>query len=367
MPKIILFVDSDPSIIDELPTSGKHKAICVPTYQKALGILKKTDNCRVVVAELNLDGENGIAFLKHVRKQYPKVVRIALSSKCDCDNVQNALNKGRVFQFIYKPCPPATLKKYLAKALSRYDRDAQERQAMRKTLLGSVNAMVDIVDLVNPEAMGFAKRIRKRVLKVGKALGVPSLWQLELAVLLSHIGCVALPNELMEKMDRAEPLSPEEKQIFSMHPSIAANLLDNIEQMALVTDIIRQQHALLSDDQPLEARIIKVALELDFQERKGKNPLKVLKKMAGRKNAFDPRVIKAMFALLHQSGAHSVRNIGVEELEEGMVLAEDLVNMDGVKLLLRGQKVSKASLIRLQSFHEALGVVDHISVATNSE
>lgn len=367
MPKTILFVDNDDSLLEGLPSSRHYSFVHVSSYGKAFSVLKAEADCRVVMAGLALGEEDGITFLNLVRKKYPKIVRMALVSDDGCARMQEALNKGRVFQFVNKPCSPVEVERYIAKALTRYDKDKKQRQAARMTLLGSVKAMVDILDLVSPEAMGFAKRIRERVLKIGKMLGVPSLWRLELAVLLSHVGCVALPSDIMEKMDHGGSLSPEEQQIFGMHPSIAANLLANINQMDPVAAIIEQQHNKLSDDQLLEARIIKVALELDFQERKGKDPIAVLKKMASRKKTFDVRVVKAMLKMLHQSGVHSVRQVNVEELQEGMVLAEDLVNMEGVKLLLRGQAVSKASLIRLQSFHIALGVVDPIHVVSDEQ
>jgi len=369
MPVNILFVDDNDSALASLP-KGIHKKFNLrhaTSYKKALAILKSKGRCGLLITELGLNNEDGIAFLRNVRKFYPKTVRMVMTASTDFSDVYNTLNSAQAYRFIKKPCPPNELTKIIAQGMHHYEGELGKQQAMRKALLGSVNALVDILDLVNPEAMGFSKRIRSRVMRMGKALGIKLMWQLELAVMLSHIGCVALPSEIMEKMDRGKNLSPEERQIFGMHPSIASNLLANIDQMAHVAEIISHQHSFLSADQPLESRIIKVALDLDRLERKGNNPLAILKKMSTKPKAYDPKVVETMIKLLSAPDGKSVCQLNIEELEEGMVMAKDLINKDGVKLLLRGQPISKASLIRLRAFHIALGIIEPIHVMTDTQ
>jgi hypothetical protein len=54
--------------------------------------------------------------------------------------------------------------------------------------------------------------------------------------------------------------------------------------------------------------------------------------------------------------AETPREVSLDQLAEGMVLARDLVNRDNAKLLLKGQAVSRASLRRLRMFAAELGV-----------
>jgi len=369
MSKSILFVDENDSIITTMPKSlqTQYRLLFASSYKEALTLLKTNDDCRLLITELGLNNKNGIKFLTHVRKNYPQTVRVVLTAQNDCSKACEALNKARIFQFLKKPCPPDILKKHIGEALLYFAKSKEKQQAMRKTLLGSVQAMVDILDLVNPEAMGLSKRIKDRVLRTGKTLGYKPLWQLELAVLLSHIGCVALPSEIVTKMDQGEKLLPEEWQIYCMHPSIASNLLANIDQMAPVAEIIQHELSPLMPDQPLGSRIIKIALDLDRQERKGRDSLTILDKMSTKAKIYDPKIVKIMLKQLKQPDALPVRQLNVEDLQEGMVIAKNLTNKDGVILLLRGQTISKASLIRLKSFHIALGILDPIHVMTASK
>lgn len=362
---IILFVDENDSAMQGqaklLPESCS--LLFASSYKAALRELKAAGNCRLLISELGLNGEDGIKFLSHVSKRYPKTIRMILTDRRDFSDALDALNTARVFQFLEKPCSPDFLKSNIAKALQQYEADRGQERAMHNALVGSVNALVDVLDLVNPEAIGFGKRIHDRVMMAGKRLGFKPLWHLELAVLLSHIGCVALPNDILRKVDEGTPLSPEEKQIFGMHPSIAASLLANIDQMAPVADIIRHQHEAVSPEQPLGARIIKVALDLDRYERSGREPQVVLEKMSAKATIYDPRVVKSMISDLCPGGICAVsQELSIEELKEGMIVAKDLVNKEGTVLLLRGQPISKASLSRLKSFHVALGIVDSVHV-----
>lgn len=364
MPKTILFIDSDDSVLTGLPKKV-HKQYVVKqakSYKEALAILKKTPDCCLLISEIDLDDRDGISFLTQLRKKFPKIIRMVMTARREFDEACKALNSAGAFKIIAKPCPPDMLAKMIKKGVQKYDADREKQRAMRTALLGSVKAMVDIVDMVSPEAMGFAKRIRSLVYKTGKALGYKHLWQLDLAVMLSHIGCVALPDEIIYKMDSGEPLTPEEKQIFGMHPGIASTLLSNINQMAPVAEIIRHQHETLNPKQPLGSRIIKVALDLDRLERLGKDPLTILDKMSTKDKLYDPKVVESMLKLLTPPDFLSVCQVSIEELEEGMIMAKDLVNKDGSKLLLRGQKISKASLIRLKAFHIALGIMDPVHV-----
>lgn len=367
MSHTILFIDNDDTAFAGLPEKlhKKYSLKLAKSYKEAAIILKKTPQCCLVISELNLDKRDGVAFLRQIRQKFPKIVRMVMTDRSEFSEACEALNIAEVFQIIPKPCPPETLTKAIGKGVKKFEEAREQQQAMRTTLLGSVKALVDIVDMVSPEAMGFAKRIRDLVAKTGKALGYKPLWQLDLAVMLSHIGCVALPDEVIYKMDSGEALTPEEKQIFGMHPEITSTLLANISQMAPVAEIIRHQHDPLNTKQPLGSRIIKVALDLDRLERMGKDPLTILDKMSTKGKLYDPQVVKTMVKLLTPADLGAVSQLSVEELEEGMVMAKDLVNKDGSKLLLRGQPISKASLIRLKAFHIALGIMDPIHVLTD--
>lgn len=368
MHRTILFVGEDDSALQSLPQPllGNYPLSTSRSYKQALIDLKKIQECGLVIIEHNLDGKDCRKFLKHLKLKYPKAIRLLLTTQGQFSQARKAIDDVETFQLIEKPYPPEILLEIISKSMEQYIRHEKKQKTMRQTLLGSVRAMVDILDMVNPEAMGFSKRIRNRVLNTGRCLGIKPLWQLELAVMLSHIGCVALPAEIILKMDQGIPLTPEEEQMFGMHPNIAATLLKNINKMDPVAKIIKHQHETLNKQQPLGSRIIKVALDVDRLERTGKKDLHTLEDMLQQPGEFDRKVVECMRKQISQTDIQSVKQIDIEELKEGMIMARDLVNNEGAKLLLRGQTVSKASENRLKSFHIALGIIDPIHIVDQS-
>jgi response regulator RpfG family c-di-GMP phosphodiesterase len=331
-------------------------------YDQARRLLQGKHGVAVVVLELGLDGAAAFALLEEMQQHSPSTVRMVLTASGVLADAVAAINRGRVWRYVARPCPLKELAGPLAAALRAHAADVQERKGARQRLLGGVKILVDIMELVTPEALDYSRRIRERVLATGRLLGVQPMSRLELAVTLSHVGCLALPGEIVTKMNTGQPLSPEEQQIFGMHPSIAANLLNNIDTLVPVARIIRHQSAPLHDGQPLESRIIKIALDVDRLENRGADAVKILESMRGKAKAYDQTVVDAMLRVTRKAEPVPVRKVGLAELREGMVMAEDLVNAEGVKLLLRGQRLSAASLARLAAFPKALGLREPILV-----
>ena len=59
----------------------------------------------VVVSDLRMPDKDGVEFLSEVRKRSPDTVRIMLTGHADLEASIAAVNEGRVFRFLTKPCP----------------------------------------------------------------------------------------------------------------------------------------------------------------------------------------------------------------------------------------------------------------------
>lgn len=360
----VLFIDDDGSILDSLPAALTKRLNCLfaASYDEALAVLRERPDCPVVVTELGVKGKDSLEFLRTLRTKYPRTTRLILTGRGNYSQAMKAINEGEVYRFLEKPCPQEKLTQAISDAIRVKEKQPDSQKAVRKALMGSIKALMDVLDLVHPEAVGVSRRIRERVISAAKAFGVKSIWRMEMAILLSHVGCVALPSELLVKVDTGKPLTPEERQMFAMHPKIAFNLLSNIDQLTSIALILKKQLQPLEKNPPLESRILKIAIAIDRLERKGADIRSALRALGKQPEEYDPMIIKHMSSLIIGANALPSIEVSVENLEEGMIMADDLINKDGVKLLLRGQRISKASLIRLKSFHIALGILDPVHV-----
>ncbi len=365
MPTKILFVDGDAQALEDASANlGQRFPVATAASGKdALQALSSGDHVAIIVCELELPDMDGAALLAKVKELSPQTVRLAVTHRADFKAALKAVNQGGAAKLLTKPLSPQALAVALAEGLQQYQAYVREKEMFRDTLQGTVRVLVDILGLVNPYAISRSKRIRDRAMLLGRMLQVKPTWQLDLAVTLSHVGCVGLPPEIMEKLDSGRDFTPEERKQFETHPLIAAKLLRNISRMAYVAQIILNQHRKAKDNPPMEARILKAVLDLDHLERKGAPWAKALAIMAQRPGTYDPKVLAALEAHLKQCEADTPKEMPLDEVQECMVLARDLVNKDNTKLLLKGQTVTRASLLRLKMFREELHIEGPLLIA----
>src|SRR5690606_7721300 len=110
-----------------------------------------------------------------------------------------------------------------------------------ETLNGSIKVMTDLLALVDPAAFGRAQRLREEIRAVAQWFGVARSWELELGAMLSQIGSVAVPANVLQKAHRNENLTGPERDMLVRVPETGAKLLGNIPRLGPVSQIVLYQ------------------------------------------------------------------------------------------------------------------------------
>lgn len=363
MPPTILIVDPDKDFLAamEQALGGNFDLRTASGGTAARELVRNARGLSLVVANPVLPDMDGVEFLVQTACQLPDVSRVAILDDRDCDILARLINEAGVMGVLFKPVKSKDVAEVLKRALGRHQECVQERHTLQETLRGSVKVLLDLMEVLDPPAVGRSRRVRKRALELGRRLKARSAWQLEMAVMLSHIGCLVLPNEITRKLDDGRDLTPEEQKLFFRHPAIAAKLLSNIKRMDSVAQAVLYQNSKYSKEIPLESRILKAVLDLDRQERKGLQTPEGMQVLKKRSDWYDPDVLAALDDILDPAGAQA-RELAVEDLVPGLIMARDLKTSDGTVLLLKGQHLTKASTARLKLFAEDLGLAGPVSV-----
>ena len=335
---------------------------CVSSGEKALEILSNDSEYMAVLSGLNLSGMNGLKLLAEVRKNHPRLMRLMVTADKNFKTVANAVNLAHISKLLPRPCPSQALKASIKEAVQKYRKGQSDADSMKDTLLGCVRMLVDILELTHPDAVRRSKRIRHRAQQICTALKAMPAQLMDMVILLSNIGCVALPPELLEDMEAGKNLSKENRQIYYTHPSIAAHLLSNIPRMEKIAEIIRHQNTPASQAPPLGARILKVCIDMDQMELTGVSPAKAVKFMESKPQVYEPKVVMIMKRDMEENKKVTCHNVTVAELEPGMVMQQNMVTSKGTVLLPKGETLSEASHLRLQVFHDLLDVVEPICI-----
>jgi FixJ family two-component response regulator len=365
----ILLVTSDMAL-SECFTATLKEEYDIARYDNAeegLAHLGRKKDVAVVVTGLTLPGMGGLEFLEQVKKRHPKVVCIIITGEGNFDIALDAVNRDGVYKFLKKPCSPDLLSSSIKSAVERYHILLEDTNIYRQTLQGLVKMLVEILGYSNPAAVGRSTRARPLALQIGRALGMKPLWILDISVMLSQIGCVGLPRPILTKIEKEQDLEKHELKTFMTHPSIAAQLLQNIPKMEKVAEIVRLQNAPIQSEPPLASRIIKVCLDMDRFERRGAPPAKCIELMRKYSERYDAQVVNALADILAERDKNVCLYLSVGELQPGMIMAADITTRSGAKIFLSGQRLSQASHLRLQAFADLLQVEEPLCVMPSQE
>lgn len=275
MTEKVLFVDDDSNVLSAY-TRQLRKRFDFHTAKgaaQALGLLQQEGPFAVVVSDMKMPGMNGIALLCRVKELYPNVIRMMLTANIDQRTAVDAVNAGHIFRFYTKPCAAENLAAAIEDALAQYRLQAAERELLEKTLAGSVKVLVDVLALVDPEGFGRTKLLRSMARDLAARLKLPSAWQLDVAAMLSPIGRITLPGEVMRKLRIGAKLTEPELAMVARVPEIGRDLIANIPRLEEVSEMIWFQAkgfdgsgfpdvALAATDIPIGARILRLLNDL---------------------------------------------------------------------------------------------------------
>ena len=273
--------------------------------QAGLATIAEQGPFAVVVSDLKMPEMDGVQFLSTVREKSPDSIRVMLTGQADLETAIAAVNEGNIFRFLTKPCSPEILGKTLQAALEQYRLVTAERTLLRQTLVGSVQVVTNTLNLVNPVAFGQGSRLKPIIKHMATRLSLSQLWRFELAAMLSQIGCMTLPQALLQKVNAGRSLSIEEQELFATHPQIAKDLLIKIPRLELVARMIALQlnppkERVWADDQESEdtvfigANMLKVAVALDRLIAQGVAPRTAVADLRKKPEEYLPEVVDTL-------------------------------------------------------------------------
>ncbi len=365
----ILFVDDDPNILAGFQRQLRkfYQVDIAAGAREGLNLVHQNGPYAVVVSDFRMPGMDGIQFLAQVRQGAPDTVRIMLTGFADVKTAIDAVNTGNIFRFLTKPCEPETLIRALEAGVKQYRLVMAERELLEQTLRGSLKVLTQILSLVNPEAFGRSSRLTRYIRDIAHVMRLKDRWQVETAALLSQIGCILVPETTLKNLYHGRPLSPEEQQVYEMHPFIAKDLLKNIPRMESVAEIIAYQGKrfdgtgfplddVRGEQIPLGARMLKVVLDLDTLQAGGLTKQQALARMKQNAGWYDPDVLAALEAIIWIEGKYEVKTLYLQDLLDNMIFDDDVYTKTGTLLISRGQEVTPLIRKRLHTFVETTGI-----------
>jgi response regulator RpfG family c-di-GMP phosphodiesterase len=250
-----------------------------------------------------------------------------------------------------------------------------EKQLLEETLKNSLQVMAEILDVVNTTAFSRSSRVKKLAGNLAARCGITDIWQIEIAAMLSQIGCVAVPETILQKIASGRSLVGAELNLYQQHPQIGHDLIAKIPRMAAVAEMILNQNRRFDDeiegsgDVRKGARILKVALDFDKLLEQHELPHQAFKDLISRAGWYDPAVLEGLKNFIDTASQQLVSmTIPVYKAQPGMLLDDAIYSSSGVLLLSRGQEITGPLMVRLVNLADTkmIDEVIKVKVAVNA-
>jgi CheY-like chemotaxis protein len=378
----ILMVDDEPNILEGYRRAlhGRFTVVTVGSGTDGLDTVRRAVNqgtpYPVIVSDMMMPTMNGAEFLGKARDIDPDAIQLLLSGQADLESTISAVNNGKLFRFLTKPCPAPDLELALNAALEQHRLVGAERELLESTLTGAIDVLTDLLSMASPEAFTRTERVRTVVNGAAEILGVED-WQLPLATMLSQIGCVAVPGDVLHRARTGGELTDDEHDVYMAHPQTARRLLERIPRLEKVARWVGDQpvrppglvtvpddwHAMAGDTKPeLAETLLRAGLALlatlDATGHMGRALLQLTKS-----GHYPQMVLDALDEAAGALAAQGVRReLTVDHVRPGMLLEQDVETVTGMILVRKGERVTEAVAMRLENFARTVGIQEPVIV-----
>ncbi len=375
----ILVVDDTPENIDVL------NGILVSDYrvkvalngEKALQLIASS-HPDLILLDVMMPGMDGFEVCRRIKSMETlnKVPVIFVTAKDQAADEARGFELGAV-DYITEPINPHIVKARVKTHLELRSSQQRLEQLLSRTLLGSVKVMTNMLSFLAPETFNRVSRLRNYVKEITQHLKISEPWRFELAATLSHLGCLTIPPEIMSKAATRAPLTSKEKNIFETHPEVGANLLANIPGLEIVAEIIRLQLTVpktLPKDSPnqwdpttLGILLLKTVQEFDYLILSGESWKTALTELRKRSAEFSPDLVAALGETQTGRTDFVQRSLNVSGLRSGMILCEDLIDQNNLKIAARQTELTHETIQLILRFHQNCSVQEPIPVLVSQD
>ncbi len=408
----ILCVDDEPNILSALRRTLRpagYKIFIAEGGAAGLEVMER-EEIDLVISDMRMPEMDGAEFLSRVAQGWPKVMRILLTGYSDIDSTINAINKGKIYQYLSKPWEDQDLLMTIQRALENYtladERDhlleiTRSQNDELKNLNSNLEAMVEsrtqevvqtasflemayselktsyqdavqvfcnLIELREGSNAGRSRRVAELARSMARVMELSAEQEesIYFGALLHDIGKMGLDDDLFKKP--LDSLSDDERLAYQKYPVIGQHALMALSPLHEAANIVRAHceyfdgsgfpDGLKAGDIPLGARILLVALDYDKLQqdmiRDGGFDAAEARKLLlhERGTRYDAKVLDVLFKVLdtqhNETGHEQELSLHSCDLKPGMVLSRDLAPRDGILLLTRGMKLADVVIQRLQ-------------------
>ncbi len=353
----ILLVDDEPKVLQALRRGlhGRFSLHLAEGGPAAIKALRDDGPFAVVVCDMQMPDISGLSVLAESKRIAPDTMRVMLTGNADQQTAIDAVNQGAIYRFLNKPCPAEELAETLESALREHQSLTLERTLLTRTLTGTIGLITELLALVNPNAFGRGGRIRQLMKQFSVRLELEDSWQYEIAAMLSQIGCVAVPQQLLDRVAHGHEPTAAEKELLQTQAEVGSRLIAKIPRLESVAAMIAGQipgNANRSSNASVElgANILRILIDYDTLCQYCSINDAISQMESAEAGKYDAGLLRSFSEMI--LGSVESRLVHVNELDEQMILDENILTRNGDVLITKGHELTATLIHRLRAFEQ---------------
>jgi response regulator RpfG family c-di-GMP phosphodiesterase len=353
----------------------------------------------VVMSDQQMPLVTGLEFLSQVKQIQPDATRILITGVVNLNTVIDAINKGEIYRFVVKPWLREELLVTVKNAVQRHElirsnarlrastlemnneltriNRALETQvavvagqnkqleilaaAQDKNFRESVELCVKTMQTFYPTLGNQARRVFGLCHTMAQNIELTAEQRetLEISAWVHDIGLVGVPRQLIKRWEEAPlSLSPAERALVEHHPILGAELARFAYHLKDVSPTVRAHHerfdgtgypdGLRGEAIPWLARLLAVAVAYSESNFPGQIAAETITE--GANSSFDPDAVRILLHGLPKAVVPGKqREVNLDDLQPGMVLAQGIYTINGMLLIPDGQRLTAPYIDKLHN------------------
>ena len=311
-------------------------------------------NADIIVADYALIN-NDQNFANIINKQLPNAKIIVYVEKMT--QVSLAQFRSLDVQFFQAPVTVKEVKRYIVSDLIKKKTLQKQHMLLENTPYEIVRTLLGLIAQINPVAHNIGVQYDKFISEIIEKLELDDHQEYHSAALLSHIGCVAVEQDVIMNSIRKVDQNIGLEEMYWKHHELGQSILESIPLLASVAKIIglqRRDYKLFTNSEDpviaTGAQMLKVAEFMNtnyFRDNLNQVMYDTLCKDEGIYN----KKMLMIFRDYTLSGDDTfVTCLRLKDLQPNMILEEAVIAHSGLLLMAEGLELNKMSLGRLKQF-----------------
>ena len=361
----LLFVDDERPLLNGISRrlGCEYDITTAESGAEGLQAIEEGGPFSVIFTDMRMPRMDGVEFAERAKSIAPESTFIMLTGNQDQVTAVNALNRGRVFRFLNKPCNSDDIRNAIEDGIRQYELVTSEKILLQKTFTGAVSVLTDVITASYADLSSFGQGIETKVEILQQAGDIDPRWEYKLAARLSPVGIALKSEDDRQKLMNSAQYDVESHRILGECLAVTAKMIRDIPRLNVVSDIClsaMSQTGSIAHRHPktngaiasVGGALLRMAHHWETLVRQGLNSEDCAKEVQAILPDTPHELREAIAYSDMSSGEDTEQMYEVyvmrSELESGMILADNVTGGDGGVLIRKGRRLNDQLVEKLQ-------------------